>query len=339
MPPFISVVVPAYNAQDKIASTLESIIAQDYEDIEIIMVNDASTDGTADAARGVLERCSRTWRIIEHEENRGVSAARNAGMNVAVGEYVTFVDADDIVDAGYVSVLHGVASRGGSDIVFCGYKIRNDSTGKETAYPIKIDPARGYSPEDFAEMWIGGKISICFAATIYRKSLLARSGLRFTEGCVCGEDAEFFIKALSESGRVSFSKECLYVYRLHDGMGSRTGHATCEQNVRRYADLIQGHIRAARYVMERARSRALADLAKYRLLPKYCLKMFTIHAWRGDRAAFDDDLRCPETRNILRSSRKVFFKEPGVCLKALWLLSFPGTYYECRKRHIYYYKV
>ena len=96
--PLISVVVPAYNAEKLIACSLESIIAQDYPNIEIIVVNDASTDTTEQAARRVLEGCGRPFSIITHTKNCGVSAARNTGIDSMKGEFVWFLDADDMAE-------------------------------------------------------------------------------------------------------------------------------------------------------------------------------------------------------------------------------------------------
>jgi hypothetical protein len=122
-------------------------------------------------------------------------------------------------------------------------------------------------------------------------------------------------------------------------MGSRSGHATREQNVKRYSDLIQGRIRAGHFVMERSKFPLLADAARYELLPRYYLKMFTMHAWKGDKEAFFSDLGSKMIKNILLSSRKAFFSEPQTLLKILWLLAFPNAYYEYRRRHVYFYKV
>ena len=82
MYPLVSVVVPAYNAETRIAYSLKSIIAQDYPNIEIIVVNDASTDATEQAARSVLEGCGRPFTIITHKKNSGETASRNTGRRV-----------------------------------------------------------------------------------------------------------------------------------------------------------------------------------------------------------------------------------------------------------------
>ena len=86
--PLISVVVPAYNTESRIAYSLESIIAQDYPNLEIIVVNDASTDDTESAARKILESCGRPFSVITHKENRGVSAARNTGIDAMKGGFL-----------------------------------------------------------------------------------------------------------------------------------------------------------------------------------------------------------------------------------------------------------
>jgi glycosyltransferase involved in cell wall biosynthesis len=340
MPPLISVIIPAYNTEELIASTLASVVAQDYGNMEIIVVNDASTDGTGDAARRVLENCGRSYKVMEHEVNRGECGSRNTGIGVANGEYVVFVDADDLVDVNYLSILYKtVSSSENCDMAFCGHRSLEALNDKETAYPIQIDWDYNYSAEDFAVMKINTKISIVVGSVIYRKKFIDNLGLQFKEGCICGGDTEFLLKALAMSEATAVSRECPYIYRLHGNMGSRAGHTTLEQNVRRYTDLIQAHIRAGHYIVEHSKSPSVVRVAKYMLLPKHYLKMFTMHAWRNDREAFFADLRSKNIKNILMSSWKIFPRSLDITLKSLWLLMFPGMYYEYRRRHVYYYKI
>jgi glycosyltransferase involved in cell wall biosynthesis len=313
-------------------------MAQDYQNIEIIVVNDVSTDGTASVARQVLENCPRPYKIIGHEKNRGVSAARNTGMESAAGEYVTFIDSDDFVDAGYISEMHKTISGAGSDVAVCGYKTLRADNGMEESHPLNIHKAGDTAPV-FSQRVMRGDIGIYFGAALYRTDLLTRNGISFIEGCTCGEDAEFFIKAISVSAKISFSIGCHYVYRIHGKMGSRTGHVSPEQNVKRYTDLIQGRIRAGHYVIGHSKIPALTAVAQYELLPRYYLKMFTMHSWRGDKDAFFADLRSPEIRRIILSGGRAFLKSPDILLKGLWLLVFPNIYYAYRYRHVYYYLV
>ncbi|MDR1508442.1 MAG: glycosyltransferase [Synergistaceae bacterium] len=335
MPPLVSVVVPVYNAEKMIESTLESIMSQDYPNLEIIVVNDASPDNSADIASRVLEKGSRPYRIIGHEKNRGVCAARNTGLFAAEGAYIHFMDDDDLIDGNFISSLAASAVGENSDIACCGYRTREISTGEETMYPLRIVPGAAYSGEDLAMMSISGKFLVVMWTSLFRKDFLTENGLAFTEGYQTGEDTEFIIKSLLMSARTSFVPQCLYVYRLHEKMVSRGSNITLEQILRRRESDIRSRLRTARFVMNHAKPHAIVEMAKYLTLPEMHLKMFTIHAWRGDRSKFDRALRSKEIRKILFSSRKVFFREPRIFLKSLWLYTAPNLYYNYRRRHVY----
>ena len=118
----VSVIVPVYNSEKHIAAALSSIINQDYSSLEIIIVNDASTDSSREIAQDVLSHSARPHRIIDHPRNLGVSAARNTGLDAAKGDYVWFCDSDDLPDEHFVSVLCRKAHDNNLDAVFCGLK-------------------------------------------------------------------------------------------------------------------------------------------------------------------------------------------------------------------------
>lgn len=97
----VSVIIPVYNVEKFILKTVESVMNQDYKDVEIILVNDGSPDNSAQIIDELAKRDSRI--ICIHKENGGVSSARNAGLKIATGEYVTFIDGDDWVEPNYIS--------------------------------------------------------------------------------------------------------------------------------------------------------------------------------------------------------------------------------------------
>ena len=334
--PLISIVIPAYNTEALIVSALESVLAQDYENIEIIVVNDASTDGTGDAARDVLADGARPYKVIDHDRNRGVSAARNTGMSVAAGKYITFFDSDDTIDSDYVSILQKAISDDDADLAVCGYRNEYLADGRVELCPLDIPKGADISVE-FAERIIRGSIDIYYGASLYRMDLLVNNEIKFAEGCEFGEDAEVFIEAVSMSRRTVLLSGCHYAYRIHEKMNTRTGHISHERNVKRYTDFNQGRIRAGHYVTRHSKIKKLVDAAQYDLLPRYYLKMFTMHAWRGDKEAFFADLRSPKIRDIILSGRRAFLKSPDIFLKCLWLMTLPNTYFEYRRRHIYRY--
>ena len=109
--PEISVIVPIYNAEAYLAQCVESILAQEYRNFELVLINDGSTDSSGEICKRYAEQDRRISVITQ--ENGGAAKARNTGIHVAVGNYIVFVDADDWVDADYLSILLCNMARGG----------------------------------------------------------------------------------------------------------------------------------------------------------------------------------------------------------------------------------
>lgn len=128
MKPLISVIVPAYNIENYIERSLKSICKQTYENLEIIVVNDGSIDRTGEIIDRMAELDGRIFPI--HKKNAGVSAARNTGLDKATGDYIGFVDGDDIIDEDMYEFLLNNALKYGADISHCGYKM---------VFPNRID--------------------------------------------------------------------------------------------------------------------------------------------------------------------------------------------------------
>jgi glycosyltransferase involved in cell wall biosynthesis len=124
----ISIIIPAFNIEKYISRCLDSVISQTYSNLEIIVVNDGSTD---DTGKIIDEYASGDNRIIVvHKENAGVSSARNRGLEKATGDYIGFVDGDDIIDDDMYEFLHSNAMKYNADISHCGYK---------TIRPLRVD--------------------------------------------------------------------------------------------------------------------------------------------------------------------------------------------------------
>jgi glycosyltransferase involved in cell wall biosynthesis len=115
----VSVVVPIYNVEQHLDRCLSSIIRQQYRPIEIILVDDGSTDGSA----SIIRQYETAWPFIRsiRQENQGAGAARDAGMALAAGEYLALVDGDDYVDPDHIRRLVDIAEKSQADIVICGY--------------------------------------------------------------------------------------------------------------------------------------------------------------------------------------------------------------------------
>src|SRR3954453_3649613 len=112
--PRVSVVVPIYNVEDYLEECLDSLAAQTFEDLEVVMVDDSSTDGSAAIAESFAARDPR-FRVVRRAANGGLSAARNTGIDAATGEFLAFVDSDDLVAPDAYEKLVGALDQTGSD--------------------------------------------------------------------------------------------------------------------------------------------------------------------------------------------------------------------------------
>lgn len=329
--PLVSVIVPTYNNEMRIAETLKSIIAQDYPNIEIIVVNDASTDTTEEMARRVLEGCGRDFSIINHPANRGASAARNTGLDAAKGEYVWFCDGDDLAERPFVSTLTTLCQRHECDISCCGIADRFEDGAPDLPHPLKLRVSQIINGETMTWERVLNHIAPNFCCMILRRDFLVATGVRFTEGCTAGEDVEFQIEAFCRAKSVALTPECLYIYIHHSGMGQVRDKDSKEKILRRYLHNTEAHFRTAKYLSQYAPSQRLKSLAENCLLPEAVIRRLTLCAKAGDRTMFDRLLANITIRQNLRRAGKSFFLKPEVFLKALGLLCFPDLYYRIRK--------
>ena len=201
----ISVIIPAYNTGERIRLALESVTAQTYEDMEIIIIDDASNDGTADIAREYLASQNMPYRIITHGHNMGVSAARNTGLVEAHGKYIAFMDSDDVLHPEFAAKLHGIVAANDCDISCCGLLDRFTDG--------KPDKNMLHSPGDSGvhvgeELLLANKVP-AFVCCLYRKTFLDTYNLKFHDGCASGEDTEFQAKAFCMAQRIIFIDECV----------------------------------------------------------------------------------------------------------------------------------
>ncbi len=203
----LSVVVPAYNCERYVGECLSSILAECTTEVEIIVVNDGSTDNTLEVCRGFEGPLVQ----VHDQSNMGVSNARNVGVALARGKFVMFVDADDVLAPGWSeSVFREL--RGGEDVVvFSG-------TAEQERYSTKdlIESIVGIRVNEQLK-WISSPIS-----RIYNREFLRQIHLRFDTRVLNGEDALWNIEAFVHTKRVLFVQESIYRYRVHPTSATRT---------------------------------------------------------------------------------------------------------------------
>lgn len=201
MSDLVSVIIPIYNVEKYIKTTIESVINQDYGDIEIILVNDGSTDKSAQIMSDFARSDSRI--ICINKENGGVSTARNAGLRRATGDYVTFIDGDDWVDNNYVSYMLNLVKSQNCEIAMNkrNYSEFNAKSSDKT-YTVSSEKAIEwiYTGELFVAVW----------NKIYKTSFLRDHDILFDESIWYGEGMLFNIDCLQFTNVVAIGEKNVY---------------------------------------------------------------------------------------------------------------------------------
>ena len=202
----VSVIVPVFNASKYIGKTLDSIINQDFDSYEIIVVDDGSTDNSLEIINETLEKTEVPHKVI-HQENAGVSVARNVGIDASTGDYLVFIDADDHVTSNHLSTLYN----GESDFSLILY-VKEDGDRLIDMDTYTEDVISTY---DFIKKELNMEITFNFFQLMYKASIIKDNNIRFTPGIVYGEDTEFAHKALSNGREIVINNTVTYYYVQH----------------------------------------------------------------------------------------------------------------------------
>ena len=218
----ISIIIPVFNTENHVAKCINSILNQTYKDYEIILIDDGSTDNS----RSICESYKSDRVIFYHQENLGVSAARNKGLELSRGDEVIFVDSDDWLDPEMLEKLE--IFKGDSDLSVCAYNI----VKKGTDETIIIDP---YNPwGDYSKGYVSTDAYhdvLLKSAVLWNKLISKRAigNTRFDTNCCYGEDALFLCKVIGKVSKATIVPFCLYNYCINregNVVSSRIGEKT-----------------------------------------------------------------------------------------------------------------
>ncbi|MDO5395385.1 MAG: glycosyltransferase [Bacteroidales bacterium] len=201
----ISVIIPVYNVEKYLRQCLESILAQTFHDYETILVDDGSTDTSGTICDDFASRDSRI-KVI-HKPNGGLSSARNAGIDVASGNRIIFIDSDDIISPDCLETLHSTALSTGAGIICGSFTHDLHKLGKGKGVRTV---AAGRAIEQTLHQTHGCLNTAC--GKLFDRKIF--DGLRFREG-TWYEDLDFFYRAYARAQTITFSGQRTYYYRLH----------------------------------------------------------------------------------------------------------------------------
>lgn len=210
--PLVSVLVPVYNVSKYLRQCLDSLVEQTLKEIEIVCVNDGSTDSSLQILNEYAQSDKRI--VIVNKPNGGLPSARNAGLDVAKGKYVAFVDGDDYVDADMFRRMYNAARINSADIVVCGgHPFPNEDKApvwlKDVLSPRDIVYKTGGAEALFIER--GSKPFLW--RDMIRKELIDKNNFRLDESIIVGEDQAFQFKVFPSAKNITFISDKLYYYR------------------------------------------------------------------------------------------------------------------------------
>lgn len=216
----VSIIVPVYNAEKYLSQCIESIINQTYKNLEIILVDDGSKDSSGQICDIYSQKDSRI-RVV-HKENGGVSVARNTGLDIANGEFIAFVDADDYLLESMIEKLYFAID--GKDISMCRYlQVKPNSVVKcyeknleffkKAPYDFKYIMVDKYSKTE-NDTVITDKIFGSVWRTLFRKNIIDDKNIRFSKGIKIAEDRLFLLEYCGFCKNAGVVDEYLYGYRV-----------------------------------------------------------------------------------------------------------------------------
>ena len=240
----VSVIIPAYNIADFVGRCINSVCAQSYSELEIIIIDDGSTDRTPEILDEFESRDSRIK--VVHKKNEGVSVARNTGINLSLGEYIFFFDGDDFLETDTVETMVNLAKHTGSDAVIYGYHRYLDNQIVDTLIPrfekdvyegteiiekivpryigFSLDALNGFVNREDGAMYVENP---ALWHMMCRGDIIRDNNIKFVPGMKIGEDTIFSTEYLSYTQKVCIHKKAYYyiVSRNNSAIGSYKNNA------------------------------------------------------------------------------------------------------------------
>ncbi|RKD91998.1 glycosyltransferase [Mangrovibacterium diazotrophicum] len=233
--PTLSIIIPVYNVEEHIRKCVDSIVVNKSSAIEIILVDDGSSDKSGAICDQIAETDSRVTVI--HKKNGGVSKARNTGLAVTKGKYIGFVDSDDYVTENYVDSLIELLNTESPDIIQFGV----ERVSTRNAYTICPEKSRLYQNSNnyiLKEHYSHGVWSYAFKA-----ELIEKNKIRFPEDIPFSEDQAFIARCFLKSHSIKAINRCLYYYidRFNSAVNSNKKHERAYCNLLVFNDLLRFH--------------------------------------------------------------------------------------------------
>lgn len=235
----ISIIIPAYNAEKYIEKCLDSIISQTKKELEIIVVNDGSTDNTESIVKNYKDKRIKYFK----NKNQGIGKTRNFGIEKATGKYIMFIDSDDYIEKNECEKLYCKAENNNLDIVICDfYKVYDSGKIEQIHTPNFNDSSLKDNPDIITEY-------LCPWAKLYNRKMIIDNNIKFVENLKY-EDAPFVIKALCTAKKIGKVDECLNYYLIHGNSETTVRDRRCF-DILKIIDIIRKETKDKEYLKDK----------------------------------------------------------------------------------------
>lgn len=247
----ISVIVPIYNVENYVDKCIKSLLNQSDLDYEIILIDDGSTDSSAD----IIDKYYSVDNIrIIHQVNSGVSVARNVGIELSSGDWITFVDGDDFVEPNFISSLQRTIAINNCDMVVFNYKAFFNENNVFSCRMLPYSKNRYISEEkDFcqkrmiSQYYLGGDNETVVSSgttwcKLIKKDIIVNNNIKFKPGLIKAQDTVFWLNVTEKASKIFFLNENLYNYRLSNNSIS-SGKKYLSNSVKEFDVLIKEYRR------------------------------------------------------------------------------------------------
>ncbi len=221
----VSIIVPIYNVRAYLRRCVDSLVKQVHKNIEILLIDDCSTDGSADIAKEYVEKYPQLCQFIQREKNGGLSAARNTGMEASTGEWLAFVDSDDWVTEDYISAMYDVAVRDQSDMVSCNSYYMAYETGKIKEVHSVSDISTDSSHKEKV-----ARLRFFAWSRLIRKELFSKTNIKFPEDIWRCEDISTIVPLYTMTEKISILNKPIYFYFQRRESLSNQNHKNLDLN-------------------------------------------------------------------------------------------------------------
>ena len=306
--PVISIIVPVYNVKDYLERCVSSILCQTYKNIEVILVDDGSTDGSGELAEEIAKRDKRV-KVIR-KTNGGVSSARNVGIETATGEYVGFVDGDDYIDPDMYEFLYNLIAKNNADISCCGM-IKDE--GKSVCVKRCSCETEVYESYEALRLLAKEKVfAISACDKLFRSEIV--KNIKFNKNLSYGEDFLFCFSVFESCKKIAFCNKQCYHYYMREGSCVNSGFGKKQFDRLKVSEEIENNFKVEDKVLE--------SLLKDRKIKS---QIYLLRAIAGS-GKFRDKYKFVR-KSLLANKKYIFFGKNSLKLKhslavfTIWLFN------------------